>query len=134
MLNYVMPLFPIHNLKLPYFLLKVLWKILEFVTSPPHNFSSFVCFAFLGLHSRHVDVARLGVKLKLQLLAYATATAMPDPSHICDLYHSSWQCQILYPLNKAGDQTPILMDTSQIHFHCVTMGTPIQKFLWTILC
>ena len=44
-----------------------------------------VCF--LGLHSRHVEVARLGGKLELQLLAYATAA--PDPSHICNLHHSS---------------------------------------------
>ena len=27
---------------------------------------------------------------------------MPDPSHICDLHHSSWQHQILSPLREAG--------------------------------
>ena len=47
----------------------------------------FVCF--LGLQPQHMEVPRLGVKLKLQMLAYATATAMTDPSLICDLYHSS---------------------------------------------
>ena len=45
--------------------------------------------------------------------AYATATL--DPSHICDLHRGlqpmSQQWQILNPLNKARDQTCILMDT-----------------------
>ena len=26
-----------------------------------------------------------------------------DPSCVCDPYHSSWQCQILNPLNEARD-------------------------------
>ena len=46
----------------------------------------------------HMVVPRLGVKLELQLLAYATATAMWDPSCICDLHHNSWQCWIPDPL------------------------------------
>ena len=32
--------------------------------------------------------------------AYATATAMPDPSRICDLHRSLWQCWILNPLSE----------------------------------
>ena len=51
----------------------------------------------------HVEVPRLGVHLELQLLAYATTAAMPDPSHICNLHHSSWQYQILNPLSKVRD-------------------------------
>ena len=43
--------------------------------------------------------------------AYSTALATPDPSHICDLYHSSQQHQILNLLSKARDQTRILMKT-----------------------
>ena len=43
-------------------------------------------FCFLGPHLQHTEVPRLGVKLELQLLAYATATW--DPSHIYDLHHS----------------------------------------------
>ena len=31
---------------------------------------------------------RLGVESELQLLAYATATAMQDPSCVCNLHHS----------------------------------------------
>ena len=47
-----------------------------------------VC-VFLGPHLWHMEVPRLGVKSELQLLTYITATAMPDPSHVCDLHHSS---------------------------------------------
>ena len=64
----------------------------------------------------HMEVPRLGVELELQLLAYTAATAMHDPSHICDLYYSSGQRQILNPLSGAGDRTRILMDTSQVCF------------------
>ena len=65
-----------------------------------------------------MEVPRLGVKSELQLPAYATAT--PDPSHICDLHHSSQQRPILNPLSKARDQTLNLMVPSWIHFHCAT--------------
>ena len=54
------------------------------------------------------------VELELQLLAYATATARWDLSHICDLYHSSWQRQILNPLSEDRDHACILMDTSRV--------------------
>ena len=49
---------------------------------------------------------------------------MPDLSHICNLYHSSWQRQILNPLSKARDQICVLMDAGQICFHWTMMGTP----------
>ena len=63
-----------------------------------------------------MEVPRLGVKLELQLLAYATAK--PDPSLVCD--HS--------PLSKARDQTRVLMDISWVHCHSATMGTPLSYF------
>ena len=66
---------------------------------------------------RHMEVPRLRAESKLQLLAYATATAMPDLSRVCDLHHSSQQCWILNLLSEAMDQTVILMDTRWIHFH-----------------
>ena len=37
----------------------------------------FFFFVFLGLHPWHMEVTKRGVKSELQLLAYATATAMP---------------------------------------------------------
>ena len=55
-------------------------------------------FCFLGPHLWHMEVPRLGVELEPQLPAYFTATATPDPSLICDLHHSSRQCQIINPL------------------------------------
>ena len=61
-----------------------------------------------------MDVPRQGVKLELQLPAYTTATATQDPSHVCDIHHSSQQRQILNPLSNARDQTHILMDTSGV--------------------
>ena len=95
-------------------------------TSPFLSFP-FFSFFFLGLHLQHMEVPRLGVELELQLLTYTTAAATTYPSHICDLHHSLWQCQILNSLNEARDQTCILMDTSWIlnplrhnrnsHFH-----------------
>ena len=83
-----------------------------------------VFFVFLGPRSRHKEVPRLGVKSELQLLAYTAATATQDPRHICNLHHSSWQCQILNPLSKARDQNCILMHTSQIRFLGAMTGTP----------
>ena len=47
-----------------------------------------------------VEVCRLGVESDLQLPAYATATAMLDPSHICNL---TPQLVILNPLSEARD-------------------------------
>ena len=50
---------------------------------------------FLGLYLQHMGIPGLAVKSELQLLAYATAIAAPDPSLICNLHHSSWQRWIL---------------------------------------
>ena len=83
-------------------------------------------FVFLEPHSWQMDVPSLGVESELQLLAYTTAMTMQDPSHVCELHHSSWQCCILNPLNKARDQTLIPMDTSQICYHCAMMEIPME--------
>ena len=77
---------------------------------------SFFFFFFSGPHLRHMEVPRPGVKLELQLPAYATVTAMADPSCVCHLPHISWECQILNPLSKARARTFILMDTSWIRY------------------
>ena len=53
---------------------------------------------------QQMEVPRPGVKLELQLPAYATATTTPDSS-VC-----------------------VLMDASQIHFRWATMGTPYSGF------
>ena len=87
-------------------------------------------FCFLGLHPWHMEVPWQAVKLELQLVAYATAIATPDPSHVCDLHHSSQRHQILNTLSEARDQTQNLMVPSQIHFCWATMGTPPGEFLF----
>ena len=89
----------------------------------------FFFFFLLGPHLLHMEVLRLGVESELQLPA--TATAMQDPSCVCDLHHSSWQHWIPDSLSKARDRTCILMDTSQIHFCCATTGTPITH--WSLV-
>ena len=86
-------------------------------------FFLFFCL-FLGPHPWHMEVPRLGVKSELLLLAYATATATWDPSHIFDQHHSSQKCQILNRLSKARDRTHNLMVPCWIRFCCATMGTP----------
>ena len=67
-------------------------------------------------------------QMELQLLAYTTATAMPDPSCVRDLYCSSYWHWILNPLNKGRDWTGILMDTSWVNYHWATMGIPSECF------
>ena len=62
-----------------------------------------------------MEVPKPGVKSELQLWAYTTATAMWDPSHLCNLHCSfRQQLQVLNPLGEAGGQTWILMNTSQV--------------------
>ena len=91
------------------------------------------CCCFSGLHPRPVEAPGLGVSSELQLLAYTTATAVPDLSCICDLHHSSWQCWILNPLSEARDQTRNLIVPSRIRFRCTIAGPPHTGFLSVLL-
>ena len=104
-----------------------------------HPEQSFVClflflFLFLGPHLWHKEVPRLGVELNLQPPAYNTATATRDPSCVCELHHSSQQCQILYPLSEARDRTRSLMVPIWIHLYCTTTGTlhPEQSYSFSV--
>ena len=82
-------------------------------------FFLFVCFlAPRVAHGR--SKVRGPIRAEPQQMAYTTATAMSDLSHICDLHHSSQQCWILTPLSRAG----VLMDTSQVHYCWATTGAP----------
>ena len=83
------------------------WIIFFFVF-----FCLFVCF--LGPHLWHLEVPWPEIQSEIQLPAYTTVSATPDPSRISDLHHSSWQCQILNPLSKAWDPTQILMHPSRV--------------------
>ena len=71
----------------------------------------------LGLHLRHMEVPRLRVQSELQLPAYSTATAVQDPSYVCDLHHSLWQHRILNPLSEAKDRTPQPHGSSSFPLH-----------------
>ena len=80
------------------------------------SFFSFSFFGFFwGCFPWHMEVLRLGVESELWRLAYTTATATWDPSHVCDLHYSSRQRQILNPLSDARDRTRNLMVPSRIH-------------------
>ena len=94
-------------------------------------FGCFGFFRFLGPHLLHLEIPRLQVQLELQLLAYATVTATSDPSHICNLHHSSPQCWILNPLSKAKNQTLNLVVLSGICFCCATKGTLLHQVFKT---
>ena len=103
------------------------------VFTPLWGPSSFFFFLFLGPHLGHMEVPRLGINCSCSCQPYTTATATRDPSHVCDLRHSSWQCQILDPLSKARDWTCNLKGPSRIRFRCATMGTPRSLFLFVVV-
>lgn len=73
--------------------------------------ASFIFLSFSGPHLWHVHVPGIGVASEPQLQVYTTVPATQDPSHICHLHHSSWQCQFLNPLSEARGGTHILTDT-----------------------
>ena len=98
-----------------------------------YSYFYFLFFCFLGLHLQHMEVPRLGVRLELQLPVYTTATATPDLNGICDLHHSSHQCQNLNPVSEARDQICILMDTSLARYCWATTGTSLDAyFQWEL--
>ena len=80
-------------------------KLSEKMTSI--SYLKFFFFSLLGPYLKHMEVPKIGLYPELQRQAYATATAMPDLRHICDLCHSLWQPWILNPLSKARDLTCI---------------------------
>ena len=79
---------------------------------------------------RHMEVPRLGVELELELPAYITATAMWDPSHVCDVHHILWQRRILNSLSKARDGTCVLWILVGFINHWAMMGIPEVKCIF----
>ena len=63
----------------------------------------FILFFFFLMHllMGAYGSSRARGQIGATALAYATATAMPLPSHSCDLRFSLWQCRILNPLSEA---------------------------------
>ena len=72
----------------------------------------FYLFILLGLHPQHTKVPRLGVKSELQLLAYTTSTAVPDPSQVGNLLCNLQPRWNLNSLSRARDRTLVLVATS----------------------
>ena len=60
------------------------------------SFSFLFFFFFLGLHLWHIEIPMVGIESELQLPAYTTATAMPDPSQIFNLHHSFQQYWLIH--------------------------------------
>ena len=89
---------------------------------------------FWGPNLQPMEAPGLGVELELQLPAYSTTTATPDPSHICNLHHSSRQCWILNPLTEARDWTHVLMDTSQGLNPSSHNGNSTSSFVYSTKC
>ena len=82
----------------------------------------FFFFFLLGLYPRHMEVPRRGVQPELQLLATATAPRAASATYTTG-QRQSW---IPHTLSESRNRTSILMDTSQIHFHCAMMGTSLS--------
>ena len=80
-------------------------------------------FVFLGPHLLHTAVPRSGVKSELQLPAYTTAIATPDPSHVCDLHHSP------NSLSRASDGTASLRILAGVRYHRATNGNSSRAVL-----
>ena len=93
--------------------------------------SFYLFFCSLGPHPCHMEVPRLGVELELQLPAYTTVTAMPDPSHVCDLHHSSWHNAMPDPRpTEARDRT---LDSFLLHHNTNSVSFYIFVTLSIIL-
>ena len=61
-----------------------------------------------------MEVPRLGIESEPEPPVYATATATPDLSHLCDLLQSLQQHRTLDPLREARERTHIIMDTNGV--------------------
>ena len=93
-----------------------------------HNwFFFFFCF-YLGPHPWHMEVSRPGVELELQLLAYATATAVRSEPHLQSTPQLTEKLDPR-PTEWSQGSNRILMDTGQFCFHWATMGTPEFSFI-----
>ena len=76
------------------------------VFNNPNTNIPFSFFFYLFAFSRAAPMAHGGSQARGRIRATATL----DPSHVCNLHHSSRQRWILNPLSEARDRTCILMD------------------------
>ena len=92
----------------------------------------FFFFVFLGPHPQHMEVPRLGVESELWLLAYATATALPDLSCTCDLHHSSRQCRSLTHWVRPGIEPASLQIPVEFIIADPRWELPVLFILWKV--
>ena len=76
---------------------------------------SFFLFCFLGAHSGHMEVPRLGVELELQLSAYTTQQQLEIPAVSATYTTAHSNAGSFNPLSEARDPTYVFMDPSQVH-------------------
>ena len=72
----------------------------------------------------------LGGESELWLLAYATAIAMQDPSHVCNPHRSSWQHRILNLLSEPEIEPTFSWTLVRFLTLWATMGTPPRFSLY----
>ena len=89
-----------------------------------------------------MEVPSPGADLELQVPAYATAIATPDPSCVFDLHHRSQECQILNPLSRPGIKPKSSWILVGFVNHWATMGLIViwktkgrlfKYCIWTIV-
>ena len=73
---------------------------------------NFLAFFFFSATPMAYGGSQASCQIGPQLPVHTTAPARQDPRHVCDLPHSSWQCQMLDPLSEARAQTLVLPDPS----------------------
>uniref|UniRef100_A0A8D0NAC8 RING-type domain-containing protein n=1 Tax=Sus scrofa TaxID=9823 RepID=A0A8D0NAC8_PIG len=77
--------------------------VVSFFVQVFHKFCRMLfCFSFFRATLWAYGSSRLGGESELQLLAYTTATTTWDPSHICNLHHSSGHHQFLTHCARPG--------------------------------
>ena len=96
------------------------------------SFYLFVClFVFRAIPVTHgSSQARDRIRATAVSLHHSHSSARSK--RVCNLHHSSWQCQILNPLSggRESQGSPLdLMNTSQVCYCRTTMGT-LRKLLY----
>ena len=99
-----------------FFYIFALLNLLQWSINKNYMIIYLFVYLFLGPHLQHMEVPRLGVKSKLQLLACTTAMQDPTCSATCTTTHVNIR-------SLTTDPTLILMDPCKVRFHWARTGT-----------
>ena len=94
------------------------------VSQETPTFYCLCLFAFFRAAPATCGGSQARGQIRATATGLTTATAMLDPSHVCDLHHRSRQRLNLNPLSEARDRTCNLVVPSWICFCCGMTGTP----------